>query len=283
MVELKFIDDTDTDDRSNQSLAGDGESVDNNEQDEAKENTKLIRLTSSSSNIPYSSFRCQQHNEPQRRVPVLVYLALIIYLIIGSIDVTGCLLQVTGMSGHSRIYNMKLVCEIWIKSFMFLLTSFGFVRLKKETLPKRSYQLLESDEYIFLFTALGNIIQQILGLFGTIIANDILRWIWFIITILQDYLQVTFLLHANRCVRRKGKVKGKYLKWICLLLVAVNFGCWLEDSFFLFQFPVTNFDDAIIIEMSSEHKVVSDILLQFKVYYRFVSGFAFYTISKKMY
>jgi len=247
---------TDTDDRSNQSLSGDEESEDSNELYENTEYTDITPLTSVRTNISYSTFTLNQNTQQHRQVPLPVYVALITYIIVVCLDVTGSIMQITDHSGVFDVNQMKLVCACFIKLFMTTLLSYGFVRLNKDMFPKRPYESFKSDEYLFLFTSLGSIIQHIIELFGTMNSNNKLRWVWNIIVVYQDYLQITFLLHANRCIKRHREEQNKYLKWVCMLLVATNFGCWLEDSFILLQFPVTSFENSIYNEMSHDYKVI---------------------------
>jgi len=121
-----------------------------------------------------------------------------------------------------------------------------------------------------------------LELFHSIFRLNNLTLVLNITTVYQDYLQVTFLLHADRCSRKPNEMYKNYIKWICLLLVVLNFLCWLNDSFFLYQFPTLRLQEAIYDSLVLDYRIIADILMPISVYYRFVCTLAFYAISQKL-
>lgn len=229
----------------------------------------------------YSTFSGQNNHQTRNTWPLLFYIVLIVYLIDGAIAFVGFLLQVIYLPGDFRIHRMIGVSEVFLKVLMLGLILFGFNRLYYETQTDVIYRPLLYGECIFLFTAFGNCIVHIISFLGSILLSNYVQLLRNTITILQDYLQVTFVLHADRCVRPCNQQRTNYIKCVCYLLAATNFGCWLNDSFFLFQFKETHINESTFKSQMYEYKIISDIIRPMAVYYRFLCGCAFYTFGKK--
>ncbi|XP_033747147.1 uncharacterized protein LOC117332369 [Pecten maximus] len=177
--------------------------------------------------------------------------------------------------------QMRLVMEwfaVVINSIMIGANLVGFFCLVHYCKPDRIPKPLKVSEYVYMSSAFGIVMIHVCDILTGLLSRDNSSDITltsYILAIIQDYLQVVFLLHANRCSKSDPHSNTHLLDCVLMFLLVMNFYNWVIDGFILASFPgVRQVEQKVLgsILWSLYH----DILLPVGVFYRFSSALEFF-------
>ncbi|XP_021368540.1 uncharacterized protein LOC110460131 [Mizuhopecten yessoensis] len=183
-----------------------------------------------------------------------------------------------------NIENIRYATEIYELTLivvMVLVIFVGFYCLVHSCNLDRSAQPLRPGDYVYLLSAFGAIMFHMYEVIGGDVSSDSSGSVFLfksIVSIFQDYLQIVFLLQANRCKKSRSSVV--LLESVFIFTSVINLIYWFNNSFLKAEFPSTR-----ILENDHFSKEVLDlvykVLLPVLVFFRFTSFLEFYAILEE--
>ncbi|XP_021368551.1 uncharacterized protein LOC110460139 [Mizuhopecten yessoensis] len=216
----------------------------------------------------------RSRNEGRRTACQLVTQILSIVL---GLAFTVCYVAIAmGIGNTDNIQYVAQIYELTLKILMMLSIFVGFFCLVNYCTPDNSSQALKSREYVYLLSAFGLFMLHIgKGIGGDVSPNTTSYTLLFytsILSLFQDYLQVVFLLHANRCKKSDPRSNIDLLESVLILTMISNFILWLNDSFLISEFQNTR------ILQNEPWDLMYEYLLPIAVFYRYTSFLEYYAI-----
>ncbi|OWF38810.1 uncharacterized protein LOC110465890 [Mizuhopecten yessoensis] len=229
-----------------------------------------------------SNFTASEHrrsgNEGKRTACQLITLVFSITAGLGLIVCYVVMAMDIGNIDYMR--NVAEIYELALKVIIVLAVFIGFFCLVSYCTPDTSPEDLKPSEYVYLLSAFGLFMMHICeGIGGDMSFNNAFM-ATSILSIVQNYLQVVFLLHANRCKKSDPRLKIHLLESILIFIMICNFIFWFNNSFLLSEFSITRMleHDNFPTELSS---VVYNVLLPVSVFFRFTSFLEYYATFEK--
>ncbi|XP_069134878.1 uncharacterized protein [Argopecten irradians] len=178
-----------------------------------------------------------------------------------------------------NLKQLKFATEIYELTTLVIMTCVqlvGFFCLSHYCVPKKSVKPLRPRDYVYLLSAFGLITFHFYETLGGDASTDSSSSILLfksILSILQDYLQVVFLLQANRC--QKSRPSVPLLESILICTMVMNLVYWFIESFLISEFPITR---DLKHSIFAKHLLyfIYDVLLPVAVFFRFTSFLEYY-------
>ncbi|XP_021368547.1 uncharacterized protein LOC110460135 isoform X2 [Mizuhopecten yessoensis] len=168
--------------------------------------------------------------------------------------------------------------EFSLKLVMMIVILAGFFCLVNYCTPDSSAKGLKSREYVYLLSAFGMIMMHMFeGIVGDV-SSDHSANIYMatsILSVFQDYLQVVFLMYANRCKKSDPHSNVAFLESILIFIMISNFILWFNDSFLLYEFSSTRILTNAILTKEI-FPLMYQVLLPVSMYFRFTSFMEYY-------
>ncbi|XP_021364736.1 uncharacterized protein LOC110457697 [Mizuhopecten yessoensis] len=214
-----------------------------------------------------------------RTVYHLVVLVLSIVITIG--NVIGYVLWVM----HPGSSQMRLAMEQFsLAEYATTIGAIfiGFYCLVHYCTPDREPKPLKVREYVYLSSAFALIMMAVSEILtGNLLSDSTseLTMTSHILGIVQVYLQVVFLLHANRCQKSNPHLHIHVLDCVLIFLTVININYWIVDSFINTSFPdIRNVEQDVL--GSTLWNLHHRILLPAGVFFRFSSVLELFTTLK---
>ncbi|XP_021368544.1 uncharacterized protein LOC110460133 [Mizuhopecten yessoensis] len=189
--------------------------------------------------------------------------------------------QAMAMENIKNIRYATEIYELTLAVVMVLVIFVGFFCLTYYCTPDRSAKHLRPSDYVYLLSAFGVIMLHFYEALGGDVSSDSAGSIILyrsIISLFQDYLQVVFLLQANRCKKSRSSVD--LLESVLIFTMIINIIFWFNNSFLLAEFPSTS-----ILENDHFSKellgLVYKVLIPVAIFFRFTSFLEFYATFEK--
>ncbi|XP_069134883.1 uncharacterized protein [Argopecten irradians] len=184
--------------------------------------------------------------------------------------------QAMDIGNLEQLHSVTELYELTIIVIMVSVQLVGFFCLSHHCVPKKSVKPLRPRDYVYLLSAFGLITFHFYETLGGDTSSGSSSGILLyksIISILQDYLQVVFLLQANRC--QKSRPSVPLLESVLICTMIMNVIAWFNNSFLMSEFPSTR-----DLEHSGFPKhvlhFIYDVLLPVAVFFRFTSFLEYY-------
>ncbi|XP_060079136.1 uncharacterized protein LOC132558568 [Ylistrum balloti] len=230
-----------------------------------------------------SSETTTEHSRNEGRRTACQLITLIISIALGLGQVVCYVVMAMDIGDVNSMRYVSEVYELVLKAMIVLAIFIGFFCLVQYCSPDRSSQGLKTWEHVYLLSAFGLFMMHICECIGGDVSSDISAKMLMstsIISIFQDYLQVVFLLHANRCKKCDPRSNINLLESVLIFTMISNFMFWFNDSFLITEFPVNR-----ILEHDDFSKdllnVVYEIFLPVSVFFRFTSFLEYYATFGK--
>ncbi|XP_060067878.1 uncharacterized protein LOC132548070 [Ylistrum balloti] len=221
----------------------------------------------------------QQANSSRQKVSHIFTLAG--SLITGLGLVICYITQAMDIGNLDKIRYATEMYELALTVIMTLVLFIGFFCLINDCVPDKTAKPLRPCDYVYLLSAFGVFMFHFYEILGGDILPDSATSIFFyksILSLFQDYLQVVFLLQANRC--QKGRSKVDLLESVLIFTMIMNVVFWFTYSFLIAEFPSTR-----ILENAHFSKELLDqvygFLLSVAVFFRFTSFLEYYATFGK--
>ncbi|XP_060079130.1 uncharacterized protein LOC132558563 [Ylistrum balloti] len=220
-------------------------------------------------------------NRSKRTVCQMVTLAVSLTTGIGLVV---CYIMMATDIGNTE--TVRLVTEMYsfiLKCIMTLALFSGFFCLINYCSPNGSPTGLKLREYVYLLSAFGIFIAHTSKMIAGDLSSDYLAKLVLsesVCGMFQDYLQVVFLLCANRCRKFYPRSNVNLLESVLIFIMVCNFILWVNDSFLLPEFTSTR-----IMKQGDLPKEISlieyDLLLPVSVFFRFTSFMEYHATFDK--
>ncbi|XP_069134978.1 uncharacterized protein [Argopecten irradians] len=213
----------------------------------------------------------------RRRWRVSHIATLIVSLTVGIGLIICYIAQIVDDIGNlEQLQSVTVIYEQTIIVIMVSVQLVGFFCLSHHCVPKKSAKPLRPRDYVYLLSAFGLITFHFYDIIGGDGSTDFFSHMLLyksITSIVQDYLQVVFLLQANRCQKSRPSISLIESVLICIMIM--NLICWFASSFLVHKFPITrdlgrsNFPKNLL-------RFLYDVLLPVSVFFRFTSFLEYY-------
>ncbi|XP_033749081.1 uncharacterized protein LOC117333767 [Pecten maximus] len=221
-----------------------------------------------------------QYSEIRGRRTLHQMVSLAVSITVG-LGLIACYVIITlGIGDGYRIQYLVQIYELTMKTTMIVATFVGFFCLVQYCTPDESTKGLKSRDYVYLLSAFGLFMSHIWKAIGADVSPDQnAKLIFFtnVFSTFQDYLQVVFLLYANRCKKSDPRSNVNLLESILIFIMISNFVFWFTDSFFI-STAHTMKHDHLPKELL---RFVHDIFLPMCIFFRFTSFLEYYTTFGK--
>ncbi|XP_060079127.1 uncharacterized protein LOC132558559 [Ylistrum balloti] len=254
-----------------------------NPQDESPTYIGINDVQESEQTSLLHGFNVIEHPANRGRRTLVQILSLAMSITTGLGLVVCYIVLVLDIGDGNVILYIAQVYELTLKVMMALATFAGFYCLAHYCTPDSSPKGLKSREYLYLLSAFGLFLGHISIAIGADVTDDQnTKIILFTnaFSVFQDYLQVVFLLHANRFRKTDPRSNINLLESVLIFTMINNFIFWFTDSFFISEFSRTqllhhsNFPQYLL-------NLVYSIFLPFSVFFRFTTFLEYYAIFGK--
>ncbi|XP_069134714.1 proton channel OtopLc-like [Argopecten irradians] len=187
----------------------------------------------------------------------------------------------TGIGENEYVRYVAGIYEFTLNGMMSLAIFAGFYCLVKCCTPDSVPKGLGSREYVYLLSAFGLFMTNIAeGIGNDVSTQPEARLFMYrsIFSVFQDYLQVVFLLLANRCKKVDPRSNIHPLESALIFIMISNFVLWFNDSVLLSKFPNTR---SLHYQTDNTTYTMYEDLLPVAVFFRFTSFMEYYTTFGK--
>jgi len=244
--------------------------------DEDEERSPLISSRSTSTDSFQSSL--EQAYRINVSSSLSFYLQILLSVIIFLPLLICNVIQVSSFKAFSDMHFVVYVYSIFYKVIMFFVILYGFFSLAHSCKPVRYNKSLRVREYMLLLAAFGMFqiyIFQMLAASQSSSAAAKTGLVENILSMPVDYLQTIFLIQASRFTKSDTATNSKTMEGTCLVLMLMNFGLWLIDSFLGTQyFPKISQQ----VFGHDQWSFVNTILFPVAVFFRFSTSFGYHRL-----
>lgn len=212
------------------------------------------------------------------------YGTIIVCVIIILPNIIGYMVDVIIDLQYSQVRVAMNYWELGQKLLMVVGHLTGFVILQRDFQPPRRHVPLTIREGVYLLAAVGMFVTHFFEIIIGVVANDktgMSTTLQNTASILQDYLQVVFLIYANRNTAKHGYRRRFLIEAICIVIMSINLGFWFTDNFLISNYDSTRETEQHVLGNTGWY-IFNNILMPVNVYYRFSSGWMYYYLFRKL-